>query len=82
MIEKLSQVWPIVKAVARDAGATAVGASDLRDEHAAVFAEWIDSGHHATMDYLAKNRDFRGQSRSSFSSFRTHLNARTPLAAR
>jgi len=66
MIEKLSQVWPIVEAVARDAGATAVGASDLRDEHAAVFAEWIDSGHHATMDYLAKNRVARFDPSSRF----------------
>jgi epoxyqueuosine reductase len=59
MIRKLSQVWPIVGGVARAAGAIRVGASDLRDEHASVFAEWIDRGHHATMAYLAKNRGAR-----------------------
>jgi epoxyqueuosine reductase len=45
--------------VAREAGAIRVGASDLRDEHAEMFAEWIDSEHHATMAYLAKNRGTR-----------------------
>jgi len=56
---KLSDVWPTVERVAREAGAIRVGASDLRDEHASIFAEWIDSGHHATMQYLAKNRPVR-----------------------
>src|SRR5438128_1616078 len=59
MIMKLSDVWPTVERVAREAGAIRVGASDLRDEHATNFAEWIDSGHHATMQYLAKNRPVR-----------------------
>jgi len=59
MIEKLSQVWPTIERVARDAGAIRVGASDLRDAHANLFAEWIDEGHHATMHYLSKNRAVR-----------------------
>jgi epoxyqueuosine reductase len=56
---KLSEVWPVVERVARDAGAIRVGASDLDDQHASLFAEWIESGHHATMEYLAKNRAAR-----------------------
>jgi epoxyqueuosine reductase len=59
MIEKLSQVWPTIERAARDAGAIRVGASDLPDEHANLFAEWIDEGHHATMHYLSKNRAAR-----------------------
>jgi len=63
---KLSQVWPIIERVARDGGAIRVGAADLHDEHASVFAEWIDSGRHATMHYLAKNRDARLHPSSRF----------------
>ncbi|PYQ53089.1 MAG: tRNA epoxyqueuosine(34) reductase QueG [Acidobacteria bacterium] len=63
---KLSQIWPIIERVARDGGAIRVGAADLHDEHASVFAEWIDSGHHATMHYLAKNRDARLNPSSRF----------------
>jgi len=67
MTEKLSQVWPLIERVARDAGAIRVGASDLRDEHAHFFAEWIDEGHHATMHYLAKNRSARLDPQARFS---------------
>jgi epoxyqueuosine reductase len=56
---KLSEVWPVIEKVARGAGAIRVGASDLHDEHASLFADWIDEGHHATMQYLAKNRAAR-----------------------
>ena len=56
---KLSEVWPVIEQVARDAGAIRAGASDLHDDHASLFAEWIDAGHHATMQYLAKNRETR-----------------------
>ncbi|HMC23441.1 MAG TPA: tRNA epoxyqueuosine(34) reductase QueG [Thermoanaerobaculia bacterium] len=63
---KLSQVWPAIERVARDAGAIRVGASDFGDEHANLFAEWIDKGHHATMDYLAKNRAARLDPASRF----------------
>jgi epoxyqueuosine reductase len=56
---KLSQVWPTVERIAREGGAIRAGASDLRDEHAQLFAEWLDREHHATMHYLAKNRGAR-----------------------
>jgi epoxyqueuosine reductase len=55
----LSQLWPTIERIARDAGAIRAGASDLRDEHASLFAAWLDRGGHATMHYLAKNRDAR-----------------------
>jgi epoxyqueuosine reductase len=59
MITKLSEVWPAVTAAARKHGVAHVGASDLRDEHAQLFDEWIAAGHHATMHYLEKNRRVR-----------------------
>ncbi|HEX9161926.1 MAG TPA: tRNA epoxyqueuosine(34) reductase QueG [Thermoanaerobaculia bacterium] len=59
MITTLSEVWPAVQAVATEHGVTRVGASDLRDEHAEVFAQWIANGRHATMHYLEKNAAVR-----------------------
>ncbi len=59
MITKLSEVWPAVHAVAKRHGVAHVGASDLRDEHAALFRDWIANGHHATMRYLEKNVSVR-----------------------
>ncbi|MGZ5493704.1 MAG: tRNA epoxyqueuosine(34) reductase QueG [Thermoanaerobaculia bacterium] len=59
MTTKLSEVWPAVEAVAKHHGVAHVGASDLRDEHASLFQEWIASGHHATMRYLVKNAAVR-----------------------
>ncbi len=59
MTTRLSEVWPAVHAVAKQHGVARVGASDLRDEHAALFDEWIADGHHATMRYLEKNAAIR-----------------------
>lgn len=59
MTTKLSEVWPAVEAVAKHHGVAHVGASDLRDEHASLFQEWIANGHHATMRYLVKNAAVR-----------------------
>ena len=56
---RLSALWPDIERVARANGVVRLGASDLADAHAALFAEWIDAGHHATMHYLAKNRAAR-----------------------
>jgi epoxyqueuosine reductase len=56
---RLSQLWPDIERAARANGVVRLGASDLEDAHAALFAEWIDAGHHATMHYLAKNRAAR-----------------------
>ena len=66
MKTKLSEVWPAIEAVARKHGVAHVGAADLRDEHAALFDRWIADGHHATMHYLAKNRDARLDPSSRF----------------
>jgi epoxyqueuosine reductase len=59
MISTLSEVWSDLERVARDESVARLGASDVADAHAALFDAWIDRGHHATMRYLAKNRDVR-----------------------
>lgn len=59
MITRLSEVWPLLERIARDGEVLRIGASNLSDEHAPLFDEWIRSGHHASMHYLAKNRDVR-----------------------
>jgi len=56
---KLSEIWPLLERIARSEGVARLGASDLADGHGALFGEWLDAGHHATMSYLAKNRETR-----------------------
>ena len=59
MPTKLSEVWPVLERLAREEGVLHLGASDLADDHASLFAEWIARGHHASMSYLAKNAAIR-----------------------
>ncbi|HEX6179402.1 MAG TPA: tRNA epoxyqueuosine(34) reductase QueG [Thermoanaerobaculia bacterium] len=61
MITKLSEMWPTLTRLARAEGVLRLGASDLRDEHADRFAEWIAAGRHASMGYLEKNREIRAE---------------------
>jgi epoxyqueuosine reductase len=56
---KLSSIYNDIDRVARAQGALHVGASDIDDAHSSVFADWIANGRHASMAYLAKNRDVR-----------------------
>ncbi|HSP13274.1 MAG TPA: tRNA epoxyqueuosine(34) reductase QueG [Thermoanaerobaculia bacterium] len=65
-IQRLSDVWPAVMAVAKKHGVARVGAADLRDEHSAIFEKWIGSGHHATMRYLEKNVAIRNDPAARF----------------
>ena len=59
MITRLSEVWPLLERIARDEGVLRIGASNLADDHASLYDEWIRGGHHASMQYLAKNREVR-----------------------
>ena len=63
---RLSEIWPDVSRVAGDEGVIRIGAADLDDAHAALFDQWIDRGHHASMAYLAKNRAARLDPHSRF----------------
>ncbi|MBV8546559.1 MAG: tRNA epoxyqueuosine(34) reductase QueG [Acidobacteria bacterium] len=66
MITRLSEVWPNVERVARGEGVARVGASKLDDDHNALFDAWLDRGHHATMQYLAKTAAIRGNPSARF----------------
>jgi epoxyqueuosine reductase len=59
MITRLSEVWPSVERVARAEGVVRVGASDVTNEHSALFDDWLDHGHQATMRYLFRSAAIR-----------------------
>jgi len=59
MIERLSEVWPAVERIARAEGVLRIGASDITNEHSALFDDWIEHGHHATMRYLSRSAAIR-----------------------
>lgn len=66
MITKLSEVWRALESVAREEGVSYLGASDIEDAHASMFAQWIARGHHATMSYLARNAAVRANPRERY----------------
>lgn len=66
MPTKLSAVWPELERVARVEGVVHLGASDIDDANADLFAQWIERGHHASMAYLAKNAATRARPRERF----------------
>jgi len=65
-LTRLSEVWPLLERVAREEGVAHLGASSLEDEHASMFATWIERGHHASMGYLAKNARVRAHPHQRF----------------
>ena len=65
-MNKLSEVWPLLERLARDEGVVRLGASGIDDEHAALFEQWIDRGHHATMTYLSRNAAIRRDPHARF----------------
>lgn len=77
----LSEVWPAIDRVARDEGVLRVGASELDDEHAELFAQWIASGRHASMDYLAKNAAIRSNPRERFPWAKSVITILVPYAS-
>ena len=80
-ISKLSEVWPALERVARDAGVLHLGASALDDEHASLFAEWIDAGHHASMAYLGKNAAIRANPRERWPWAKSVVSILVPYAS-
>ncbi len=76
--QKLSEVWPQLERVAREQGVVHLGASSLEDEHAELFARWIERGHHATMSYLAKNAAVRSAPSGRFAWARSVVSILVP----
>ena len=81
MTRKLSEVWSDLERVARAEGVVHLGASDLEDAHAALFGEWIERGHHASMAYLAKNTAVRANPRERYPWARSVISILVPYAA-
>ena len=81
MPTNLSDVWPELERVAREEGVLHLGASDLDDEHAPLFAEWIARGHHASMGYLARNAAVRTNPRERFPWARSVVSILVPYSA-
>ncbi|HSY48481.1 MAG TPA: tRNA epoxyqueuosine(34) reductase QueG [Thermoanaerobaculia bacterium] len=59
MIKRLSEVWPTVERITRAEGVVRVGASDITGNHNALFDDWLEHGHHATMRYLSRSAGVR-----------------------
>ena len=81
MTRTLSDVWPDLERVARAEGVVHLGASDIDDAHAALFAAWIERGHHATMGYLAKNAAVRTNPRERYPWARSVISILVPYSS-
>jgi len=82
MTQRLSDVWPLLEHVAREQGVLRLGASDLEDAHASLFSTWIERGHHASMQYLAKNAPIREQPQERFPWAKSVLVILVPYSSR
>ena len=58
-MNRISTLWPAIESTALRLGAMRAGVSGVEDLHAGLFDEWIAAGRHASMNYLAKNRETR-----------------------
>src|SRR5688500_2799631 len=81
MITKLSEAWAELERVARVEGVLHLGASDIDDEHAALFAGWIERGHHASMSYLPKNTATRANPAARFPWAKSVVSILVPYAS-
>ncbi len=55
----ISEIWMTIESTAISLGAMRAGVSGLEDAEASRFVAWIAAGRHASMQYLAKNRETR-----------------------
>jgi len=80
-MNNLSTIWPAIERVARAQGVVRIGASELDDENATLFEEWIARGDHATMSYLAKNASIRRDPRVRFPWAKSVITILVPYSA-
>ena len=78
---RLSEVWPALERVARENGVRHLGASDVDDAHADLFARWIGDGLHASMSWLEKNAAIRARPRDRYPWARSVVSMLVPYAA-
>jgi epoxyqueuosine reductase len=78
---RLSEYWPALERIALDEGVIRLGASDLDDANAALFAQWIERGHHASMAYLAKNAAIRTNPHERFPWAKSVISILVPYSA-
>ncbi|HEV8432880.1 MAG TPA: tRNA epoxyqueuosine(34) reductase QueG [Thermoanaerobaculia bacterium] len=78
---RISTVFSEVARVARQEHVTHIGVTDVRDSRVAVFSEWIENRHHASMSYLAKNVATREEPLSRFPWAKSVIAILVPYAA-
>lgn len=81
MTTRLSEVWPELERIAREEGVVRLGASDLEDTHAELFASWIERGSHASMAYLEKNAAIRSRPHERYPWARSVVSILVPYSA-
>jgi epoxyqueuosine reductase len=78
---KLSSLWPTISRVAREHHVLRIGTSSIEDGHVAMFEEWLESGHHATMHYLEKSCATRAYPKARFPWARSAIVILVPYAS-
>jgi epoxyqueuosine reductase len=81
MTHRLSEVWPELERIAREEGVVRLGASNLDDAHAALFASWIERGGHASMKYLEKNAAIRSNPHERYPWARSVISILVPYSS-
>lgn len=77
----ISDIWNAIESTALGLGAMRAGVSSLEDSEAARFTEWIAAGRHASMEYLAKNRQAREHPEMRFPWARSVIVITVPYSA-
>ncbi|MFZ2492230.1 MAG: tRNA epoxyqueuosine(34) reductase QueG [Thermoanaerobaculia bacterium] len=82
MTPSLSRLWPALERIAHEEGVLKIGASNLADLHADVFAGWIARGEGADMAYLAKNVAVRARPEERYPWARSVISILVPYSPR
>ncbi len=77
----ISVIWKAIETTALALGAMRAGVSRLDDPEVSRFAAWIAAGRHASMQYLAKNREAREHPEMRFPWARSVIVITVPYSA-